>query len=194
MEGPDCSSKFMLKKIFLFFCFSVFLLSVVYLLLPPPAEPPPLPNSFKSIEPGDTVEIPGLFAYYTNMSREDVVSFYQKYFSRSGFLEIPLLTYRLNHPPEFALVVIKDTIHSSFFEELVHPFRESWYIDGYEPANDPFKKQGEKLGNFKMEGKEYLAKIIVLKKGSNALLRLLIFVFVVFSFWWLAYENIRRHR
>jgi len=184
----------MLKKIFLFFCFSVFLLSVAYLLLPPPAEPPPLPNSFKSIEPGDTVEIPGLFAYYTNMSREDVVYFYQKYFSRSALLGIPLLTYRLNHPPEYAWVVIRDTAHSSFLEELVHPFRESWYINGYEPANDPFVKSGQKLGNFKFGEKEYTVKVTVLKKESNPLSRVIIFGLVVFCFWWLAYENIRRHR
>lgn len=190
----------MLKKIFLFFCFFVFLLSVVYLLLPSPAEPPPLPNSFKSIEPGDTVEIPGLFAYYTNMSREDVVSFYQKYFSRSVLLEIPLLTYRLNHPPEYAWVVIRDTVHSSFLEELVHPFRESWYINGYEPANDPFNKSGQKLANFKFDGKEYTGKIIVLKKESNPLVRLALFGAVIVCFWWLAkigfkkYEDIRHHR
>lgn len=176
----------MFKRVSLFLCFSVSLLILIYLLLPPPAEPPPLPESLKSTEPGDTVEIPGLFAYYTNLSRKDTVSFYQKYFYRSKFLGIPLLTYKLNHPPEFALIVIRDTIHSSFFEELVHPFRESWYINGYEPANDPFVKSGQKLGNFKFGEKEYTAKVTVLKKESNPLSRVIIFGLVVFCFWWLA--------
>lgn len=190
----------MIRKITL--CLFVFLslCLFVYLLLPSPAEPPPLPESLKSTEPGDTVEIPGLFAYYTNMPRSEVIAFYQKYFSRSKLFNISLLTYRLNHPPEYAWVVIRDTVHSSFLEELVHPFRESWYINGYESANDPFNKSGQKFANFKFAGKEYTAKITVLKKESNPLVRLIIFGATVACFWWLSnlilktYEDVRRRR
>jgi hypothetical protein len=190
----------MIKNIFKKSLFFLIFLFVVYLLLPGPAEPPPLPNSFKSTEPGDTIEIPGLFAYYTNFSRGEAIAFYQKNFSSSKLFGAPLLTYRLNHPPEYAGVVIRDTIHSSFFEELVHPFRESWYINGYEPTNDPFNKTGQKLASYQFEGKEYTAKVTVYKKGSNPIVRVIIFAAVLGCFWWLAgitkalYENFRRNR
>lgn len=176
-----------------------FLLGGFYLLLPGPSEPPPLPESRRSTEPGDTVEIPGLFAYYTNLSRGKVVDFYHQSFIKSSFWGIPLLTYRLNHPPEYAWVVIRDTVHSSYLEELVHPFRESLYINGYEPVNDPFKKDG-KLANFEFEGKSYTAKITVLRKDSNPIIRLIIFAAVVFCLMWVfalarkTYEDIRYHR
>lgn len=189
-----------MKKIFLklFCCF--ILLFLLYLLIPSPAEPPPLPDSRKSTEPGDTIEIPGLFAYYTNMSRQDTISFYRKYFSQSKLFGIPLLTYRLNHPPEYVWEVIRDTIHSSFLEELVHPFRESLYINGYEPENDPFNKTGQKYANFSFDNKEYSMKVIVYRKGSNSLIRLGVFSFALFCFWLILkmarkiYEDIRHNR
>ncbi|MDZ4228540.1 MAG: hypothetical protein U1E54_04820, partial [Candidatus Levybacteria bacterium] len=168
----------MIKRVFQFFCLFLFLIAAIYLLMPSPNEPPPLPNSIKSTEPGDTVEIPGLFAYYTNMSRSDVLSFYQNNFTHSRLFNFPLITYRLNHPPEDTWTVIRDTVHSSYLEELVHPLRESWYINGYEPVNDPFTK-GTKFGNFNFNGQEYTAKITVLKKESNPVFRVTIFTFIV---------------
>lgn len=179
----------------------ILLITGLYLLLPGPSEPPPLPGSYRSQEPGDTVEIPGLFSYYTNMSRKDAVDYYEKYFSRSSLSDIPLFTYKLNHPPEYAWTVIRDTVHSSFLEELVHPLRESWYINGYEPANDPFVKNAPKVSNLKQpDGKTYTAKITVLKKDSNPLVRLVIFLVSAACLIWLlkevskTYEDIRRDR
>ncbi len=189
----------MIKKFFQFCCLLVFLFAVIYLLLPAPLEPPLLPDSRRSTEPGDTTEIPGLFAYYTNLSRPEIIAFYQESFSRSSFWGIPLLTYRLNHPPEYTWVVIRDTIHSSYIEEVVHPFRESLYLSGYEPAKDPFKKDG-KLADFEFEGKSYTTKITVLRKDSNPVIRLAIFVAVIFCLVLVSgqvrktYEDIRHHR
>lgn len=174
-------------------------LVLIYFLIPSPSVPPPLPDSFRSTEPGDTVEIPGLFAYYTNLSRSEVISFYQKHYSRSSFLDLPLLNYRLNHPPEYALVVIRDTIHSSYFEEIVLPLRESYYISGYEPRNDPFKKESERPSEgFKIEGRQYQAKVIVFPVRSHPLARLFIFTGIILIFGLLgselAYGPFRRYR
>ena len=156
------------------FCCFIGLSVLVYLLLPPPAVPPPLPESTKSNLPGDIVEIPHLYAYFTNLSREEVMAFYQEHYSRSRFLNLPLPSLKLNHPPEYCWVVIRDTEHSSYLEEIVHPFRESFYINGYEPANDPFLTPGERTQFLIYEGNEYKAKVLVLPVYSNPLLRILI--------------------
>lgn len=191
----------MLKRVFQFFCFFVLLFFLGYLCLPSPAEPPPLPSSLRSTEPGDTGQIEGLFAaYYSNLPRSQVISYYQNYFSRSSLWGIPFVSYRLNHPPEYAWQVLRDTEHSSYLEELVHPFRESWFINGYEPLKDPFRKEGQKLANFEFDGQDYSLKVQVLRKDSNPLARLVIFILSAFCLIWLGrqtkqiYEDFRHHR
>lgn len=169
-------------------------------MLPSPAEPSPLLDSRKSTEPGDTGQIPGLFAYYTNLSRVEVTNFYFNHYSRSKLLGIPLLTIRLNHPPEYAWEVIIDTIHSSYLEEFVHPLRESLFINGYEPASDPFREPGQKLANFEFDGKVYTMKVMVYKKESSPLWRILIFSGILICGWIMigmarkTYEDIRHNR
>jgi hypothetical protein len=175
-----------IKKFFQVFGLLVFLSVFIYLLLPSPSEPPPLPQSRRSTEPGDMGQIPGLFAaYYTNLSRSEVLNYYQNYFIRSSLLDIPFITYRLNHPPEYTWQVLRETEHSSFLEELVHPFRESWFINGYEPLKDPFAKEGQELANFKFDGQEYSLKVQVLQKDSSVFIRLVIFILSVFCLIWL---------
>jgi hypothetical protein len=109
----------------------------LYLLLPGPKLPPPdLPGSFKSDEPGDTYQISNVSAYYTNKSRKDVINFYTQYFFRSKILNIPLPGYRFNHPPEYARKVWIDTKKSFYLEELIHPFRESLFVNGLQWRGD----------------------------------------------------------
>jgi len=168
-----------IKKVSWFLGLLVFLLALVYLLLPSPAEPPALPESVKSSLPGDTVEIPYLYAYFTNLSREEVTSFYQEHYSRSRLFDLPLPSLRLNHPPEYTWVVIRDTVLSSYLEEIVHPFRDSFYINGYESANDPFIEASQRRSTLIYEGKEYKAKITVLPVYSNPLVRVVLLLVVV---------------
>jgi hypothetical protein len=167
------------KKVSWFLGLLFFLFALAYLLLPAPAEPPPLPESTKSNLPGDTVEIPYLYAYFTNLSREEVMAFYQKHYSRSSFLNLPLPSLKFNHPPEYCWVVIRDTEHSSYLEEIVHPFRESFYINGYEPANDPFVEESQRRPTLIYEGKEYQAKVLVLPVYSSPLIRVIFLLLVV---------------
>lgn len=186
----------MIKKssiliVFLFFA---------YLLLPPPTDLPSLPGSVKSTEPGDTLEIPGVSAYYTNLSRQEVLAFYQKNFSRSRFLGIPLLIYRLNHPPEYAKQIFQSTKQSSFLEEIVHPLRESLFVNGFEWEVDPFTKPESRAKNkMIINQQEFKSKITLLPQESNPILRLILAGIALFFGFWLfkelkgMYGSFRRH-
>ena len=41
-------------------------------------------------------------------------------------------TYTLNYPPEDAQWLIRDQTRSVFLEEIVHPFRESVFVNGFQ--------------------------------------------------------------
>ena len=142
----------MLKKILPFILVVVNALFLTYLLIPTPTLKD-LPNSVKSTEPGDTVQLKNVSAYYTNLSRTEVMNFYKS--SYTG----PILI-RLNYPPELSKIIIKDTIQSYYFEEFYLPFKESLYINGFEWENDVFTKPEKRIKNkLYFEGKEYRAKI-----------------------------------
>ena len=80
--------------------------TVIYLIFPSPAPLPPLPNGLKSDEPGDTVQIPGIYAYYTDLSRQEIISFYQNNYTNSRLFKFPFITYRLNYPPLLQLHLV----------------------------------------------------------------------------------------
>jgi len=168
----------------LFFTFGI--IFSLYLILPGPSLPPPdLPDSLKSDEPGDTIQLINVSAYYTEKDRETVIKFYQDYFSRSSFLNIPLPTIRLNHPPETAKTIIKDTMQTYYLEELAHPLRESLFINGFEWEKDVFTPV-EKRAKNKMiyRGIVWPAKITLKWSGSNTLVRLAVFwpAWILFGF------------
>ena len=158
----------------------VYWLGVFYLTLPEPIIPN-LPQSLKSTEPGDTWQIPGVWAYYTNLSRRQVVNFYQKAFSYSPFLGIPLPTITLNHPPEYARETIRDTLQSNFYEELVHPLRESLFISGWIPGEDKvYLARSEKpLVDFWIDGQRWTAKITLYHVSSSFWARLMVWTGIV---------------
>ncbi len=144
----------MIKKILIstFVIFNLF--AVLYLISPIP-NLPDLPNSIKSDLPGDTVQISNVSAYYTNMTRTEVMNFYKAYYS--GPFRV-----NLNHPPEKAKEIIVNTIQSYYFEEFVLPFKESLYINGFEWENDVFTKPENRSKNKLIyQNKEYKAKITI---------------------------------
>lgn len=145
--------------------------SLAYLLIPTP-QLKDLPNSAKSDEPGDTVQLKNVSAYYTNLSRNEVINFYKSIYSG------PFLTI-LNHPPELAKTIIKDTIQSYYFEEFHLPFKESLYINGFEWENDVFTKPEKRIQNKLIyKNIEYKSKI-TLKIISTSLPRRLLNFFVL---------------
>lgn len=113
------------------------LMMVFYSLLPSPAFPEPMAGFYQSGEPAD-VETPLRRGYYTNASRQEVMDHYMNQFQKPTFLGIPLFSYRLNYPPEEAQTIIRDQTKSTFLEEIVHPFRESVYINGFEPTTPEY--------------------------------------------------------
>lgn len=176
-----------MKKIWLFLGGLI----TVYLLLPGPVLPPPaLEDSLKSEEPGDTVQLINVSAYFTDKERDEVINFYTDYFSRSKFLNIPLLSYRLNHPPEYARDVWVETKRSYYLEEIVHPLRESLFVNGFEWEKDVFTPpQKREKNKILVSGRVWRAKVSLRWFPSFWAKRLIVFwlgwglFYLVFSFW-----------
>lgn len=154
---------FLVKLIF----FAVFLALSGYLLLPTPSFPQHPPFFLVSHEPAD-LETPLRRGYYTDTPREEIMNHYKNALcciTVFGFnLKMPTL--RLNYPPEEAKVLIRDLTKSTFLEELVHPLRESVFINGFEPKDDK--------DNITFQGKKYRQKVTVRYVPSSPLLRVLI--------------------
>jgi len=184
LADPDYFNK--MKNFFKTLVLIVFFLGNLYLLLPPPPELPPLPNSIKSNEPGDTVQIKGVSAYYTDLSRQEVVDFYTKNFSFSSWLKIPLITYRLNHPPERIREVLRPTQFSTYVEEIVHPLRGSLFVNGYEWDNDPFTAPSQRSKNIILvNGKVYQFKVTLFLQYAPWWQRIAVWWGISFCFYWL---------
>ncbi|MCX6724608.1 MAG: hypothetical protein NTV20_00705 [Candidatus Shapirobacteria bacterium] len=162
----------------------IYLLGVVYLVLPGPVIPN-LEPALKSIEPGDTTQMPGVWAYYTDLSREEVVSYYKKAFSRSSFLNIPLPTYILNHPPEYAKENIRDTHQNNFYEEIVQPLRDSLFVSGWVLKDDKVylaRSKQKAITVFTIDARDYNAKITLLSVRSPIWARILIWTGILLAF------------
>lgn len=160
-----------------------FVLGTFYLVLPSPKSFPYLPNSLKSIEPGDTTQIANASAYYTDLPRKEILDFYTHYFSRSPFLNLPLITYRLNHPPERIREILRETQQSTYVEEIIHPLRESVFISGFEWNNDPFTPPERRIKNVLMIAeKTYRFKVTLFYQESKVWQRLLVFYLSVTGF------------
>jgi hypothetical protein len=152
-----------MKKILLIIPVLLSLIFLFYLVLPNPQFPEPPSGVLQSQEPADT-ETPLRRAYFTNLTREEILSHYQKQLEHSVIFNIPLPTYRLNYPPEEAQTIIRDQTRSTFLEEIVHPFRESIYINGFEPKE---AKDAIFIG-----GRPWRQKIIIKYIPSNVCVRL----------------------
>lgn len=142
-----------------FLLFTVLLL--IYVLPKSPEFPKPPEGAVQSYEPAD-VESPLRRAYYTNLTREEVINHYKKKFNQNFTIYTP----RLNYPPEDAPVLIRDQTKSTFLEEIVHPLRESLYINGFEPKTEEYAQY--------YKGIRYNQKIIVRYVPSSILIRLIV--------------------
>lgn len=164
-------SRFKIFSWVLFLAFNS--LSITYLLLPSPSLPP-LTDSVRSLEPGDTVQLKNVSAYYSNLTRSQVLNFYKAYYS--GPLRVIL-----NHPPETARPIIKDTIQSYYLYEFVLPFRETLYVNGFEWQNDVFTKPENRVKNKLIyQGKTYATKITLKSFPTTPATRLINFFMVEF--------------
>lgn len=158
-----------MKKL-LAFCYIIFSLTILfYVSLPNYAFPESLPGAKQSNEPADT-EDPLRRAYFTDYTRAEVLEWYKSQFDYSNTsdllkFKIKLPTYLLNYPPEESQSIIRDQTRSTFLQEIVHPFRETVFINGFEPKEDDDKNR------IVIDGVHYRQKIIVKYVPSSFILR-----------------------
>ena len=166
----------MFKKIPIIFFSIVCVVFVGYLVLPNPSFPIPPPDSLKSQEPAD-LESPLRQGYFTNYTRAQVIAWYENQYNHSSFLGLKLPTLLFNYPPEEAQTLIRDQTSSTFLQELVHPLRESMYINGFKPPS----KNDEPV--FFVGGKHWAQKIIIRSVPSPLWARLVIFAGTIAMIW-----------
>ena len=150
---------------------------------------PRLPQSLKSDDPNDMVLVPGITVYYTNLSREEIIKFYQDHYSNSSLFNLPLITYRLNHPSEYFRDLTRQTQQATYFEEIVHPMRESLLVSGFLWKEDPFTRP-EQRPQFRLfiKGNEYQDRITIFQKTSNPFWRVLLSALIIVVSWWIFKE------
>ncbi len=141
------------------------LAAIFYAALPDFNFPEPPPGAKQSHEAADS-ETPLRRAYFTDLSREEVMAHYKQELQKSSYLGISLPTYRLNYPPEEAQTIIRDQVKSTFLEEIVHPLRESLFVNGFEPKDSKYA--------INIEGVHYRQKITVRFVPSNIPARVVI--------------------
>lgn len=144
----------------------------IYLALPSPSFPVVPPGSIRSDDPGDTESIYRR-AYFTNLTRPEIMDYYDKAFYSP-------IQYRLKLPPEDAYSVIRDQTRSSFLELIVHPGRESLYINAFVPT-----KPTEQIN---IDGIHYLNKITIHYLPSHPVSRLTVLSLVALLLIWLIKE------
>lgn len=130
----------------------IFVLGLIYIIFPGPTKIgdfPPLSPSLKSTLEGDTIQNPNIAAYFSNFRRYYITGFYKQQFANLHWFGRILQPFRLNHPPEYAFTYVRDQQESTFLEEYFYPLRESFFVNGYEPAveNKIFRKPSNFQGD-----------------------------------------------
>ena len=153
-----------------FFLILINLLGIFY-LIKPTRFPPDLPSSVISTLPGDTVQISNVKAYFTNLSRTEVMNFYKANYG--GLFRIII-----NYPPEKAKEIFVDTMQSYYLEEFIIPFKESLYINGFEWEKDVFTKPEKRIVNKLIySNQEFKSKITIRVFPTSIPKRLFVFFF-----------------
>lgn len=177
--------KIIVKIVFVFFT----LLFFAYILSPDSGFPPPPQGVLISSEPAD-VETNLRRGYYTDLRRDDVISHYQSGFKNVSLFGINSPSIRLNYPPEEAKVLIRDQTRSTYLEEIVHPLRESIFINGFEPKLDKDR--------ILIDGNFWESKVIVRYVPSNPALRLMlglasvVLILLLARLWNIAIEDLKK--
>jgi hypothetical protein len=155
-----------------------YLLGVTYLLLPNP-QYPDLPSSTLSDEPGDTWQNPDQKAFFTDLERSEVLKSLEESF-KLPFLGRLTPSFRLNYRPEESTHFIREQIESYYLEEVIHPFRESLFINGWEPQNAPKWQhiEPDKRPRIQIDKVHYLSKVTLRPVFSPPWARVLVWTFI----------------
>lgn len=164
----------------------LFLVGLIYLILPGPSsieDFPALPDATKSQLEGDTVQNPNLVAYFSDFKREYITDYYWNYFKNWSYFGIPLPVLKINHPPERAFTFIRDQQESSALEEYYRPFRESFFVNVYDPViyNQVRRKNIDFwTSHLEYERRYYGSKTTVRYYASSVTARVTIYVLTFF--------------
>jgi len=180
-----------MKNLLVIAAFFVYLVGLHYLTLPAPSLPV-LADSARSDEPGDTVQNPDQAAYYTfRDSRPSILGELQQKFSLPPPLG-KLLEYRLNYRPEEVGEFVRDQLRSYYLEEVVHPLRETLFINVFDPALSPmidgWKREQEKMF---LHGQYYPVKVHLRPVYSNEAGRVIVWT-LIFPAAYLAFLSLRK--
>lgn len=170
------------------FTATIYIFGFCYLILPSPVFPG-LNQSWRSTEEGDTWQNPTQKGYYSNLMRSEVVSQIRNQFLLS-FRNLNFSGFRLNYPPEEAQILVRDQLKSNYLEEIVFPLRESIFINGWEPENDPkmISIPRDKRSDLFANGQKYQAKITLYPIYSNLWSRLLVWTMIFPAFFSVFYS------
>ena len=165
----------------------VYLLGSAYLLLPNPVYPD-VSSATRSNEPGDTWQNPDQKAFFTNKTRQEVLQEMQNSFSLAS---IP--SFRLNYRPEESGQFIREQIDSYYLEEIVHPLRESLFVNGWEPQNSPYWRSVEpdKRPAIQIDGVFYRSKIILKPVYSSPISRIFVWT-LIFPLSYLCFKSLKK--
>jgi len=155
--------------------FAIYLIGFIYLTLPSPIYPD-VAGGARSDEPGDTWQNPHQKGFYTNEDRATVLADIQGQYVIK-FLGLTLPTYRLNYRPEEAQTLVRDQLQSYYLEEIVYPFRESIFVNGWEPKKSPIYAKvllAKDIPEISLHGIAYNAKITLTQTHSPVWARLLV--------------------
>lgn len=158
-----------MKTLLLLLC----IFAALYLIWPTSGFPDFPSDSSVSAEPADTESIYRA-AFYTNLSRSQIIDYYKSRWRR------PFI--RLNHPPEFSYEFIRDQTRSSWLEELVHPWKDSIYINGFYPTTPQEQ--------FNYNGSHYIGKITLHHFPSSPATRVTVLVLTALCVYLLAREYV----
>lgn len=161
----------------------VFLIGLVYILAPGPRsieDFSPIPGSTKSNEPGDTYQVPNISAYFSDIVREDITSFYRDDFRKKFFFGLFLPPITLNYPPIAAMQYVRNMLQdSTFLEEYVYPLRGSIFVAGYDPLVEAHirKIPPNKFGEYiYINGKYFKSKTTIRYYPASWYISLLVYL------------------
>jgi hypothetical protein len=159
----------------------IFLLGLTYLLWPGPSKIedfPPLPDSLRSDEPGDTIQNPDNAAFFSNLRRKNVISFYKEQFSYLHIFGIKIPPLNTNHPPEEAFTYIRDQQVSTYLEQFSYPLRDSLFVNGFEPFDEQGKPYREGATDIFVKDAFYLSKTTLHYYASSPASRVIVYVLI----------------
>lgn len=152
----------------------IFNLATIFYLAFPLPQIPDLRDSIRSTEPGDTIQLKNVSAYYNNLKRKDVIDFYV-----ANYQNKHPLSFKLNHPPEKAKTIIKETIQTYYLEEIIIPFKQSLFINGFNWKKDVFTKESDRPQNAMIVNNVEFTTKVTLKIYTPSSLILSYFIIVL---------------